>query len=381
MSYSINGTMTKTASCLYRCPCVEYREDSSSSSTQTASFHPLASLYFCEECDAIRCDDCVLHEVAAYHCPNCLFEVPMAGVRAERNRCASRTLSIMQILKYDDYRCRCARNCFQCPSCSNILSITASDATDPEVVSNPSSAAASTGELPYYLSCAVCKWDSKSSLNMTFEKPSGLAGQYQKVHETPPIQYEQLRLHLENYLKANIAIAAASRTSNARQPTAAIAAAVRALSYSAAPANRDIPSSIATASKFNSLHNLALAAAQSHSPHHGRQLSRANQRGSLEAASQTSTDDIAPFVTKQNGQSNSVRDERQRLVAIRSAKTVDVLSCFEQRSPPTHSAPILSNMVKPLRVPLRPTKSKRCDQCRHILIKVRIDSHVDTAVS
>ena len=51
------------------------------------SFHPLHTLYFCEECDAVRCNRCVSVEVSGYYCPNCLFEVPSASVRAEKNRC------------------------------------------------------------------------------------------------------------------------------------------------------------------------------------------------------------------------------------------------------------------------------------------------------
>ena len=52
------------------------------------AFHSLHSLYFCEECDAVRCNRCVTMEVSGYYCPNCLFEVPSASVRAEKNRSA-----------------------------------------------------------------------------------------------------------------------------------------------------------------------------------------------------------------------------------------------------------------------------------------------------
>lgn len=51
-----------------------------------ADFSPLERLYFCEECDAIRCDECVGVEVASYYCPSCLFDVPSANVRADKNR-------------------------------------------------------------------------------------------------------------------------------------------------------------------------------------------------------------------------------------------------------------------------------------------------------
>lgn len=48
--------------------------------------HALSTLLFCEECDAIRCDSCLHSEISCYFCPACLFEVPSASVRGERNR-------------------------------------------------------------------------------------------------------------------------------------------------------------------------------------------------------------------------------------------------------------------------------------------------------
>ena len=54
--------------------------------SSSSSFHPLHTLFFCEECDAVRCNRCVTVEVSGYYCPNCLFEVPSASVRAEKNR-------------------------------------------------------------------------------------------------------------------------------------------------------------------------------------------------------------------------------------------------------------------------------------------------------
>lgn len=118
----------------------------------TYSYHPLASLYFCEECDAIKCPRCVTQEIACFYCPNCLFEVPTASVKGEKNRCA--------------------RNCFVCPQCTNTLAVVA---TDPETSADPSQPAASTGEAPYYLACSACKWDSKE-VGLSFDKATGLAG-------------------------------------------------------------------------------------------------------------------------------------------------------------------------------------------------------------
>lgn len=51
-----------------------------------ADFASLDRLYFCEECDAVRCEGCVTVEVASYFCPNCLFDVPGSNVRGDKNR-------------------------------------------------------------------------------------------------------------------------------------------------------------------------------------------------------------------------------------------------------------------------------------------------------
>jgi hypothetical protein len=85
----VESFMTPTV--LYHCPCLSSDPippppNAPSSSYQ---FHPLHELFFCEECDAVRCNHCVSVEVSGYYCPNCLFEVPSASVRAEKNRSVS----------------------------------------------------------------------------------------------------------------------------------------------------------------------------------------------------------------------------------------------------------------------------------------------------
>ena len=46
----------------------------------------ISKLYFCDDCHQIRCPNCVQEEIVCYYCPNCLFEVPTASVKSERNR-------------------------------------------------------------------------------------------------------------------------------------------------------------------------------------------------------------------------------------------------------------------------------------------------------
>jgi dynactin-4 len=134
--------------------------------SSSSSFSPLDNLYFCEECDAIRCDQCVAVEVASYFCPSCLFDVPSANVRGDRNRSA---LSNRKLCGQAEFMCRCARSCFSCPQCSSYLAVHATDNDNTaESSSNP------TITSSYFLACSGCKWSSKE-IGWIFEKPSGLA--------------------------------------------------------------------------------------------------------------------------------------------------------------------------------------------------------------
>lgn len=140
-------------------PWQQQGHDQASSSSISApllsnrsSFHQLSSLYFCEECDSIRCSLCVTVEPSSYFCPNCLFDVPLPSVKESRTRCD--------------------RSCFECPICQNALNLVGADN---EKGIDPLHASASVGVPPYYLLCNICKWDSKES-GIVFEKPTGLAG-------------------------------------------------------------------------------------------------------------------------------------------------------------------------------------------------------------
>ena len=166
---------TKTwPSTQYFCPCLSAANVQAPPppilASSSASFHSLHNLYFCEECDAVRCNRCVSVEVSGYYCPNCLFEVPSASVRAEKNRYTPRPFSYACL----SHVCRCARNCFSCPICRATLSVVASDPPDDGTGSHITPLN-NAGEAPYFLYCNYCRWDS-SEVGITFEKPTGLAG-------------------------------------------------------------------------------------------------------------------------------------------------------------------------------------------------------------
>ena len=117
------------------------------------SLHPLAYLYFCQECQAIRCPRCVQEEIVSAFCPMCLFEVPLTSIKADGNR----YFGVPKEYIFDN---RCVRNCFQCPICLSGLSVFPNEETQ---------------AAPYTLNCMYCQWSS-SEIGVEFEKPTGISG-------------------------------------------------------------------------------------------------------------------------------------------------------------------------------------------------------------
>ncbi|KAJ3228208.1 hypothetical protein HK099_005218 [Clydaea vesicula] len=137
----------------------------------------------------------VFWEIVCYYCPNCLFEVPTASVKAEKNRCA--------------------RNCFECPICLNTLSVISS--VDPEKEPSPPTWADRASSTPnslhspglsagnvHYLLCGLCRWDSLE-INLKFDRPTGLAIQLQKTEDDRDDvkEFENLRDHFEQIFRSN----------------------------------------------------------------------------------------------------------------------------------------------------------------------------------
>ncbi|KAJ3817466.1 dynactin p62 family-domain-containing protein [Lentinula raphanica] len=313
-------------SVLYHCPCL------STSSipppphlpSSSYSFHPLYTLFFCEECDAVRCNRCVSVEVSGYYCPNCLFEVPSASVRAEKNRCA--------------------RNCFMCPNCRNTLSVVPSD--PPDSGDGRLSAPISTvGEPPFFLYCNHCRWDS-SEVGITFEKPTGLAAQLQKLEDSSPdsLEFERLKEHFEPIIRASSlssSSSAAPSTSHSHHHSNPITAAA-----SAALA-RDIP-------------GVAKYTPHARSGRHSGKDRSANK------------DEMPEYKSRLNISNASVYGSGGGDVDVefmRRLEDVSEVASLEQRWNYSWSTSLETRDLKPLRIPLHSKRSKRCPACTHILIK------------
>ncbi|ORZ00377.1 dynactin p62 family-domain-containing protein [Syncephalastrum racemosum] len=257
--------------------------------------YPLSRLYFCEDCHQIRCPSCVQDEIVSYYCPNCLFEVPTASVKSEKNRCA--------------------RNCFQCPICQNTLTVVAAQEQQQQqqILGNAGSAGPGSGG-PYFLSCNVCRWNSKE-INMTFEKPTSLALQLQKSEEALPDakEFDHLKEHFEKHLRLNA------------PPTLPSSF----LSFSSA-----------SFSKMNQFHH-----------HDAAQQNKLDDVGSYEPSIHIPDDDLKTVDT---------------LISLRD---VDPISTLPQRFTQLHNQPYQLNQIHPQRIHLCIKRSKRCRTCRHILIK------------
>ncbi|EKM79298.1 hypothetical protein AGABI1DRAFT_120716 [Agaricus bisporus var. burnettii JB137-S8] len=318
-------------SVLYHCPCLSTSPAPPPPHYPSSShqFHPLHNLFFCEECDAVRCNRCVSVEVSTYYCPNCLFEVPSASVRAEKNRCA--------------------RNCFSCPNCRNTLSVVSSDPPETSDTRLPTSINTS-GEPPFFLYCNFCRWDS-AEIGITFEKPTGLAAQLQRYEDSAPesLEFERLKEHFEPFLRASslsssVAVHAAHPGSAAHShhlhSTSITAAASAALA-------RDIPG----VSKYNPVSRTASGRA-----HRDR---TANKDEMPEYKSRV---EIA-FVGHGSGGGDAEVEYMRRL------RQVQTVARLEQRWGNSWAGSLQIKDLKPLRIPLHSKRSKRCPTCTHILIK------------
>ncbi|KAG2155769.1 dynactin p62 family-domain-containing protein [Suillus bovinus] len=294
----------------YYCPCQSVESIQTPPpphmASSSASFHPLHSLFFCEECDAVRCNRCVSVEVSGYYCPNCLFEVPSASVRAEKNRCA--------------------RNCFSCPICRSTLQVVASDPPDggdgrPSVSLN--------GTLP--------------EVGITFEKPTGLAAQLQKFEDSAPesLEFERLKEHFEPFLRTSSlsSLSHIPSTSSHHLPTSSATAAA-----SAALA-RDVPG----VAKYN---NLARS-----------RVGRDRTANKDEMSEYKSRMEIGVL-----GQIGSEGDGSD-VEALRRMESVEEIASLEQRWGNSWTTSLRTSDLRPLRIPLHSKVSKRCPTCRHILIK------------
>jgi len=117
-------------------------------------WHPLCWLQFCRYCAQLRSLDSLSHEVDSRFCSNCLETMANGGEMVRKNKCI---------------------NCFDCPSCGNVLSTRASNVTLTTTASTDAAVegggGGSTSATPdtkggaskkvFYLACGFCRWSSR----------------------------------------------------------------------------------------------------------------------------------------------------------------------------------------------------------------------------
>ncbi|KAG9509338.1 Dynactin subunit 4, partial [Fragariocoptes setiger] len=105
---------------LYQCSCGAYKR--------------LYNMYFCRHCMAMRCRDCVSHEMDTQYCQHCLEYIPTIDPKFQKNKCAT---------------------CYHCPSCQHLLSVTTLSVTQPldDTSGEPTRKSC-------VLTCAFCRWTS-----------------------------------------------------------------------------------------------------------------------------------------------------------------------------------------------------------------------------
>ncbi|KAI9099470.1 dynactin p62 family-domain-containing protein [Phlyctochytrium arcticum] len=307
----------------YQCPCQQTQSHNSSSQggelsdeerrertqppvlSDFLSLFPISRLYYCGECKDVVCPLCVEEEIVCYYCPNCLFEVPTASVKSEKNRCG--------------------RNCFECPVCQATLSVistvepTPKDAEDVEPAERPQANS-------HYLGCSSCHWDSRE-VGLEFERPTGIATQMQPLEDMRADikEFENLRQYYEKFVKS-------------KDTTSSSMASLRGSGSLQLP-----PTLLASMPGLASL-NLGSRSSITH-------LSRGDVR--LEA-----------YVPSHE---RTTEEDQHRVNLMRTG--IEQPTTLNQRLSQPNSNPIGSSNLLPQRIQLRTKRTKKCGACSTILVK------------
>ncbi|KAL9940623.1 hypothetical protein V8E36_000111 [Tilletia maclaganii] len=345
-------------SVLFHCPCTgEPRANEppslpSYSPAAVYSYFPLPNLYFCDDCDQVRCDQCLNIEISLFFCPNCLFTIQSSHIKEQQNRCD--------------------RNCFLCPICTNTLVTVPSD---PDINHPPESKEASMGGAPYYLFCTCCKWDSKE-IRLEFERPTGLSMQLQRSEEqsSDALELQKLQEHFASVLKAS------AQETNAAAGQRGTPAALRASKLL-----RDVPS-LATNTKYlqGRSHHHALPSLYSAGGRGGAGggmgpggSGGAAGGGRPEPITEWSfPGDPRPYEAQTSfapatlGEELSVlgRIEESNRDFVRATSDDQLITSLEQRWTSSTLPPRVKDL-RPQRVPASYRATKRCSVCNHICIR------------
>ncbi|KAI8816724.1 dynactin p62 family-domain-containing protein [Fimicolochytrium jonesii] len=282
-------------------------------SAEYLELFPISRLYFCDQCHHSMCPKCIVEEIVSYYCPNCLFEVPTASVKGEKNRCG--------------------RNCFECPVCQNTLSVV-STVEQPAMATSQSTASAGSAPTPsgntHYLTCGACRWDSLE-IGLQFERPTGLATQLLPMEEARQDvkEFSNLRQYFEKMMKENEANSASNLSL------------IRGLSTTGLTLS---PSLLAAIPGLSALAN----------------LSRKSSSKMVIPRQQNEQKFVSVAKAREE-------IEKERVDIIRNG-SANVTS-LRQRLDQSNDAALTRDSYYPQRIQLRTKRSKRCRGCEQLVVK------------
>ncbi|KAL3470848.1 dynactin p62 family-domain-containing protein [Aspergillus californicus] len=312
------------------------------------SLYPPEQLLYCEDCHQIKCPRCITEEIVCYYCPNCLFETPSSMVKSEGNRCA--------------------RNCFNCPSCTAPLAVT--------LLEN----AEESG--PWVLSCGYCMWTTLD-IGIKLDKPTNIRAQLTRMTTDPSSLVERSRQMSRSYstdLKSPLATFTsiddrfppanepAEQATNTNTPRTRDArfAALKAFYREQINITNDPSADPGDfGGGFSSPNSLNRIMSIYNNP----------RRGSLWGSGNPKKTRTRPLVMREAltpSEGLSVPKPDAELALIRRMASDDCgwdgLASIEQRASQSSDARFVEDLL-PLPSLLRTKRSKRCKSCKHILVK------------
>ncbi|KAL4928363.1 putative dynactin Arp1 p62 subunit RO2 [Aspergillus undulatus] len=316
------------------------------------SLYPPEQLLYCEDCHQIKCSRCITEEILCWYCPSCLFETPSSLVRHEGNRCG--------------------RNCFNCPSCTAPLAVTALEGE-------------SSGEHGgfWVLSCSYCMWTTLD-IGIKFDKPTSIRAQLTKLTTDAASTaasrtrgsraFSDLKSPLSMYSSIDEQLPPASasgpseeQATNANPPRTRDArfAALKAFykdQIAATTTTGVDPGDFAGQfSSPNTLQRIMSIYTQS-------RLS--SLYGNTNRKSRARPPVMREALTPSEGLSIPNRDFETAIIRRLASDDCgwDGTASLEQRASQSPSARFVENLL-PLPTLLRTKRSKRCKSCKHILVK------------
>ncbi|KAG8886213.1 hypothetical protein FRB97_006216 [Tulasnella sp. 331] len=201
------------------------------------------------------------------------------------------------------------------------------------------------GDPPFLLYCNYCRWDSAEA-GITFDKPTGLAHQLQKIEDGLPdfLEFDRLKEHFEPLIRASSASLQSSTAHHAGTSTSHRSSATAAAASALA---RDVPGLRRPSGR-------TMSNPKPPGNNNGDIWENALYKSRLEASS---------------GVGMTLENDIEWLRLMDEVNGLEEVADLEKRWLSSWTGSMRATELRPLRMPLHSKKTKRCYSCRHILIK------------